>query len=216
MEAIELNCGLDELFGGGIRTRSVTQIYGPSGIGKSNTALLASVNCVKQGKKVVFIDPEGSFSLRRLAQLAGEDKQKVLDNTFLFEPSSMREQGEIISGLKELDNLGLIVVDSVVYYYRLEMDRDNPQETYKELGLQMASLLDLARKKNLAVLVTNQVYTNIDTGKVEPVGGDVMKYASKIIIEYTQSSPRTARVVKHQFLPSGLSCKFKIVQEGII
>jgi len=215
MNSVPLNCPLDELLGGGIRARTITQVYGPPGSGKTNIAMQAAVNAVKMGKKVAFIDPESSFSEKRLEQIAGKDSKKVLENTFLFEPSSMKEQGKVIASLEKQEGLGLIIVDSIVYYYRLEMDKENPRPASQELGLQVAQLLDLARKKGLAVLVTNQVYTDIDTGRVEPVGGDTLKYGSKIILELSKE-PRKARLVKHQFLKSGREKEFKIVGKGVI
>ena len=125
IKCIPTNSPLDELFGNGIMARTVTQVYGPPGSGKSNIAMQALVNCVRMGKKVAFIDPEGSFSPQRLEQMAPTDKQRVLDNTYLSEPSSLDEQAQAIAGLEEKDDIALIIVDSIVYYYRLEMDREN-------------------------------------------------------------------------------------------
>jgi DNA repair protein RadB len=214
MNSVPLNCGLDELLGGGVRARTITQVYGPSGSGKTNLAMQAAVNAVRMGKKVAFIDPESGFSEKRLQQIAGKDYERVLENTFLFEPSSLKEQGDVIAGLAKHEGLGLIIVDSIVYYYRLEMDHEKPREAHQELGLQLAQLLDLARKKNLSVLVTNQVYSDVDTGNVEPVGGDILKYGSKIIMELSKE-PRKARLVKHKFLKSGQEKDFEIIGKGL-
>lgn len=215
MEFVPLNCGLDELLGGGIRTRTITQIYGPPGSGKTNIALQAAVNAARMGKRVVFIDPESGFSEKRLEQMVGKDKEKILKKIILFEPENFEEQGKIISSLWNLDDVGLVIVDSIVYHYRLEMDQENPRPLSQELGRQVAELLNLARKKNLAVLITNQVYTNVDNGHVEPVGGDTLKYGSKIIIELSKE-PRKARLVKHKFLKSGKEVEFRIVGRGVI
>lgn len=215
MNCVPLNCGLDELLGGGIRTRTITQIYGPPGSGKTNIALQAAINAVRMGKRVVYIDPESGFSEKRLEQIVGKEKEKVLENIILFEPENFEEQGKIISSLHKLEDIGLVIVDSIVYHYRLEMDQDNPRPLSQELGRQVAELLNLARKKNVAVLITNQVYTNIDNGHVEPVGGDTLKYGSKIIIELTKE-PRKAKLIKHKFLKSGKEVEFKIVGKGVI
>jgi DNA repair protein RadB len=215
MNLVPLNCVLDEILGGGIPARSITQVYGPPGSGKTNIAMQAAVNAVKMGKKVAYIDAESGFSERRLEQIAGKEKQRVLENTYFFEPSNMKEQGEFIKELAKYKDLGLIVVDSIVYHYRLEMDQENPRAASQALGQQLAQLLDLARKKNLAVLITNQVYTNIDNGHVEPVGGDTLKYGSKVVLEL-EREPRKARLVKHLFMESGKEREFKIVERGVV
>ncbi|MCD6414347.1 MAG: DNA repair and recombination protein RadB [Candidatus Diapherotrites archaeon] len=215
MNCIPLNCSIDELMGGGIRARTITQVYGPPGSGKTNIALQASINAVKMGKRAVFIDPESGFSEKRLEQMVGKDKEKILSSIILFEPGSFGEQGKIISSLWELDDIGLVVVDSIVYHYRLEMDQENPRPLSQELGRQVGELLNLARKKDLAVLITNQVYTNMDNGHVEPVGGDTLKYGSKVIVEITKE-PRKAKLIKHKFLKSGKEVEFKIVGKGVI
>ncbi len=213
-ENVPLNCPIDELIGGGLPSGLITQIYGPPGSGKSNIALQAAINCTRMGLRALFIDPEGSFSLKRIAQM--DPSKKSLDLVILAEPASMAEQAEAIESARGIGNLGLVVVDSIVYHYRLEREPDDPQKANRELGLQMATLLDIARKRGIPVLVTNQVYTNIDTGLVEPVGGDIMKYSSKVIVELSHSSERHARLVKHVFMKDGKSVAFKIAGKGVI
>jgi len=74
---------LDDLLEGGYETDAITTIYGPAGAGKTNLALLASVGIAKQGKKVIFIDTEGGFSVSRLKQILPEYK-KLLDKFVFF------------------------------------------------------------------------------------------------------------------------------------
>lgn len=213
-ENVPLNCPVDDLLGGGLPSGLITQIYGPPGSGKSNMALQATINCTKMGLKVLFIDPEGSLSVKRLEQM--QPGKEALDSVVLREPTSMAEQGKFIQEAWDINDLGLIVVDSIVYYYRLEREHDQPYQANKELGLQLATLLEIARKKHIPVLVTNQVYTNIETNTIEPVGGHIMKYSTKVIVELSQHSERYARLVKHIFMKDGQKVNFKIVEKGVI
>lgn len=215
MNFIPLESSLDELLGGGLHIKRITQVYGPPGSGKTNIALQATVNAVKMGKKVVFIDTENGFSEERLSQIAGEEKQKVLENTFLLEPSNMKEQGRMIASLTSREDIGLVIVDSMVYHYRLEMDRENPRDASRVLGKQLSTLLELSRKNDLAVLITNQVYTSIENGRIEPVGGDTLKYGSKVVLEL-KNEPRRAKLVKHLFVRSGQERDFRINGKGIL
>jgi len=211
---VPLNCPIDDLLGGGLQKRIITQIYGPPGSGKSNLTLQATINATKMGKKAVFIDPEGSFNTKRIEQI--QPSKDVLDSTVLIEPASMDEQADAIETARKVGNLGLVVVDSMVYHYRLELDREEPHKANRELGLQMAALLDIARKKDVPVLVTNQVYTNPENKTIEPVGGDVMRYASKVIIELSHASEHYARLVKSPFMKEGQKVAFKIAGKGVI
>jgi DNA repair protein RadB len=213
-ENVPLNCPIDALLGGGLPSKLITQFYGPAGSGKSNLALQAGINAVKMGRKVLFIDPEGSFSTKRIEQMhPGKD---LLKSIVLREPASMHEQAEAIESAWAIKELGLVVVDSMVYHYRLELDHDEPYKANHELGMQMAMLLDIARKKNIPVLITNQVYENPVTHGIEPVGGDTLRYASKVVVELSHASERTARLVNHPFMKDGQKVGFKIAGKGVI
>ena len=56
---------LDRLLGGGYEHRVITQIYGEAATGKSTLAVLATVQALRTGRSVVYIDTEG-FSAERL------------------------------------------------------------------------------------------------------------------------------------------------------
>ncbi|WP_256443537.1 hypothetical protein [Candidatus Nanopusillus massiliensis] len=64
---------IDKLLDGGIETDIITSFYGPSASGKTNIAIRNSYNVSRLGKKVIYIDTEGGFSLERLKQIAKED-----------------------------------------------------------------------------------------------------------------------------------------------
>src|SRR3989344_5460851 len=77
---------------GGYDSDIVTVVYGGAGTGKTNFCLCAAVSRAKKGKKVIFIDTEGGFSVERVKQLASEEYEKVLKNIFLLKPTNFNEQ----------------------------------------------------------------------------------------------------------------------------
>lgn len=206
---------------GGYEQGIITTIYGPAGSGKTNFCLLAAVSQAKKGNKVVYIDTEGGFSTERVKQLAGEDFEKVLSNIFLLKPVSFSEQkgafGQLLKYLKQ--HVTLVIVDGMTMLYRLdfaaarEENSEALQDINAELARQMRLLAEIARKQELTVIVTNQVYSW--DGQTRMVGGDIMRYWSKCLIELLQDdSRRFALLRKHRSL-AAKKLEFQIVQEGI-
>lgn len=211
---------LDEALSGGYETDVITTVYGPAGSGKTNFCILGMVDTVKRGKKVIYIDTEGGFSVDRLMQLT-KDHKKVLDNTLFFKPTSFDEQKNVFDKLKRLasERIGMIVVDSISMLYRLEMGKtDEVYHVNRELGLHLSILTDIARNKNIPVLLTNQVYSVFDErDKINMVGGDIMKYSSKCLIELQKAhlNKRKFFIRKHRSLPESDGYVFEIKQDGI-
>ena len=203
---------IDELLRGGVEKGAITNFYGPAGSGKTNLAMLFTLACVKEGK-VAFIDTEGGFSTERFFQLGGqkEDLKNILYNY----PVSFKEQTKIIQKLKNID-VELIVIDSIVSLYRLEIDKDNYTKINKELAKQLSSLSAIAREKKIPVIITNQVYS-VNSDEIELSGRDIVKYWSKCLVELKKvdDNKRVAILRKHRSLPEGEKIEFEITKDGI-
>jgi len=208
---------IDDLLDGGIEYQSLTNVYGPAGSGKTNISILASISCVENGKKAIFIDTEGGFSVERLSQMT-KNFEKVSKNIIVIEPKSFEEQDNAIKGLeKMLDNAGLIVLDSLVNLYRLELSGDKIQEVNRKLANQLRILSKISREKDIPVLITNQVYSDFEKNNIELVSRDISKYWSKCLIELikTGKGKRLAVLRKHRSLPEGREIHFQITESGI-
>ncbi|OGJ20026.1 DNA repair and recombination protein RadB [Candidatus Pacearchaeota archaeon RBG_13_36_9] len=224
---------LNQWLYGGYEKDIITTIYGPAGSGKTNFCLLAAVSQAKKGKKVIYMDTEGGFSVERVRQIAGERHKEVLDNVLLLKPTTFKEQQEaFLQLLKELKKgeAGAVIIDGMTMLYRLELaeakqkEEGNVKEINAELAKQMRILAEIARKQEIAVIVTNQVYgeflseEEFKSGKERKmmmVGGDILKYWSKCIIELENNrGKRKAILRKHRSLPEK-ELSFEIVGEGI-
>jgi DNA repair protein RadB len=208
----------DDLLNGGYETDIVTTVFGPSASGKSNLAMLAAAS--HADGKVVFVDTESGLSVRRLQQLS-EDAETVLENTMVLQPSSLDEQGAAFERLKNTldESVNLVVVDSIAMLYRLEIAKHSDvKSTNQQLAEQIANLIRIARDKTIPVLITNQVYNDFDEDEsVNLVGGDILKYGSKCLIElHRDGDDRYATVRKHRSMREGKSAVFQIVDEGIV
>ena len=114
--------------------------------------------------------------------------------------------------------------------YRLELAEarkkglDSVRKVNSDLANQMKILYEIARKKDIPVLITSQVYNNFLNeedwlaGKeagVNVVGGDLLKYWSKCIIELKNKSGKKRAILrKHRSLPER-ELNFEICNEGI-
>ncbi|NYT00763.1 MAG: DNA repair and recombination protein RadB [Methanocellales archaeon] len=208
---------IDELLGGGFEVGTVTQLFGVAGSGKTNICLQLAIETVKRGKKVVYIDSEG-FSPERFGQIAGEDVEKIAKDIVIYEPLNFEQQYSAIKDLeKMIDGVGVIIHDSAVSFYRFELDEERGIELKRELANQIACLLQLARKYDVAVVITNQIYMDIDNGKFHPIGGNMVEHLSKAIIQLEKQDKGKRRAIlrKHRSRPEGVSCEFVLTQDGV-
>jgi DNA repair protein RadB len=217
----------DEWLEGGYETDIITTLYGPAGSGKTNLCVMAAAQQAIQGKKVIFIDTEGGFSIERLQQLT---PQEVIKKILLLRVTNFAEQREAFNKLLSLlnKNIGLIVVDSMVMLYRLEISgasKEKAKAINSALVRQMRILSEITRKKNIPVIITDQVYgqflsrEDFEAGKpreVVMVGGDILKYWSKCIIELQnlEQAKKKTIIRKHRSLPSK-EFVFEINDKGI-
>lgn len=219
-------CGckcIDDLLGGGFERGIVTQIYGASGTGKTNICIQLAVTTVHSGKKVVFIDTEG-FSAERFRQIAGEDAKKVAGEIIIYEPASLDQQYSAVLELEKIMNekIGLIILDSAALFYRLGLSSDDSNEENmalrRELVNQIGLLHGLARKYAIAVVITNQIYKDVSTGELCPIGGNALEHLSKtiILLEKTGPSKRKATLRKHRSKCEGTNCDFLLTDKGAI
>ncbi len=221
IERLSLGCkSLDDLLGGGLEYGVITNFYGEAGSGKSNLALIATKNVVAAGKKVIFIDTEGSYSIERINQIS-KAPEKVNSNTTLLEPMNFNEQHKMILELskKISKEIGLVVLDSLVALYRIAMGPDTFEDTNRKLAAQLLELSKIARENKIPVLVTTQVYSDFNgtTGDVVLVSKDIAKYWSKCLVKLEKGPKnlRKAQLTRHRSRPEGLETNFFIVETGV-
>ncbi len=216
---------LDKLLDDGYEKDIITTIYGPAGSGKTNLCILCAMNTAREGKKVIYIDTENNFSIERFRQICESISQnyaKLLNNIVFLRPASFDEQKKTFEKLKDIvnDKIGLIIFDSVAMLYRLEMAKsEDIYEVNKDLATQLSYLKEIASKKHIPVLITNQVYSDFEEkDKVNMVGGDLLRYASKCLLELqiTPSGNRRCIIKKHRSIRENSEITFKIVEGGII
>ena len=224
---------LDKLLGGGYESGIITMLVGPPGTGKTNLCILASCSQALKGKKIIFVDTEGGFSIERVKQLTGEKYKDVLSKIFLLEPTSFDEQKTYLSKLSssiKKDQVNLIIIDGMAMLYRLKLSEaseskseEKIREVNSDMAWQMSLLAKISRKYKIPIIITNQVYFGFLTEKefregkqrkTNIVGGDLLKYWSKCIIELKKGRTRRLKLLKHRSLPER-EMSFEIKNSGV-
>ncbi len=216
---------LDALLDGGIERGAVTQVYGPPAAGKTNIALSTTAEAVVAGEPVVYIDTEG-VSTARLEQILapratadGLDTDTVADRIKFKEPNDFEAQQAAVKETRTLaDEVGLIVLDSATGFYRLKRTEDTEDgEALRTVADQLTHLLSLARRRNLAVLITNQVYTDPEGDRAQPLGGHTLAHwvGATLRVDRFRGGKRRATLEKHRSKAVGATETFQIVEDGL-
>jgi DNA repair protein RadB len=210
---------LDDLLEGGFEGGAITLLFGEAGTGKTNICLQVASMVAAAGKKVVYIDTEG-VSLERLQQIAGDGYEEVMRNILFFEPHNFDDQEKFVDKAVKLAEssleVGVIILDSATIHYRLTRN-DEEKGVRKSLSPQLAKLLSAARSKDVPIVLTSQVYTDIEKGTFEPLGGHVLLHNAKAIIRLDKvgTNARRAVIIKHRHLEEGRRTDFRITKNGV-
>lgn len=216
MDFLTLGCPLDKTLGGGIPCGTLTLVYGEAGSGKTTLALQAVASLLKDSSaKAAYIDTELGFPPQRFGQIFGRGYESALKRVTVLRPDSFLEQRATIERLS--NKFSLIIVDSLVALYRLELSRESAAELNRTLAASLFRLARYAVDNRAPVIVTDQVYKNFNSGQLSIAAGDVPKYICKCIIEIEKlrGARRRTKLIKHQFMPSA-SVEMEVCGQGFV
>lgn len=223
-EPISTGCtSIDELLGGGFEREAVTQLYGPPASGKTNLALSSSVDVAAGGDTALYIDTEG-LSVDRFEQFAAAHDdatvEEIASRVIITEAMDFDEQTEAVRDAADLaSQVSLIVLDSATGFYRLERHDEDEGENLRRVAKQVTHLLSLARRHDLAVVITNQVYADpeSESSRPRPLGGHTLTHWCGIIVrlERFRAGNRRATLEKHRSKAAGETGQFRITGGGL-
>jgi len=236
-EVLKISTGsinFNNLLGGGIETRAITEAFGAFGSGKSQLAHQLAVNVqlpVERGganAKVVWIDSEGTFRPERIQQIAeglGLDFQKTLKNIFVARAFNSDHQILLVDKVKDLIKRGepikLVIVDSITSHFRAEFTgRGQLADRQQRINKHLHNLMRLAESSNIAIYITNQVMSDPAQMFGDPtkaIGGHIIGHAStyRIYLRKGKKDARVAKMIDSPNLPDS-ECVFFITEQGIV
>jgi DNA repair protein RadB len=211
---------VDRLLGGGLETDSLTEIYGEAGSGKTLFCLEVALRVARADRWVLYVDTEG-VSVDRLRSMAGTELERILRRFLLSTPKDLEEEGKAIGTACALARegkrpVGLIVVDSGTFFYRLSLSGPDEDDARQALSIAVADLAATGFRAGIPVLFTNQVWRSVRDGTLEPLGGSFLNHAAKTILRFDRLPGDRRRVVlmKHRSLPDG-TADFRITATGL-
>ncbi|KAJ3229478.1 DNA repair protein rad51c [Chytriomyces hyalinus] len=242
-ERIALKTGsqsVDAVIGGGFACGSVSELAGPPGLGKTQFGMQLCINVqlpISQGGadgQAIYIDTEGSFSVKRVAEMAQSAITKMgmtsqvtlehmLNNIKLFRVHDHIQQIALLNQLENVlskaPRIKLIVLDSIAFHFRFGFGDMGLRSRLLTSSAQI--LRKLAGTYSVCILVINQMTTKIikvgleDCSALVPALGDSWGHActSRLIL-YMQNNTRHAMLVKSPNLPEAVA-EYAISEGGI-
>lgn len=171
----------------------LTLLYGRGGTDKTNLAILCAINHAEGGAKVLYIDADGSFSRVRLDHTILKHPEAV-SRIFIAHPPDFVAQGKLIRNIELylVRGVELLVFESINFLYRWGLGglKDVAFRRNRELNLQLGILSNIARERGIAVLLTSQVRSKLDTGEIEPVASRLLKHWCDVVIALVPDEAR--------------------------
>ncbi len=228
---------LDALFGGGIETQAITELFGEFGSGKTQLCHQLAVNVQLSEERgglngcAIVIDTENTFRPERIIQMAMAkklDPNEVLRNIYVAQAYNSNHQMLLVDNAKELaekikkegKNVRLLIVDSLTSHFRAEyVGRGTLADRQQKLNRHMHDLMKFGELFNAAVVVTNQVMARPDImfgDPTKPVGGHIVAHTAtyRVYLKKSKGDLRIARLVDSPHLPES-EVVFKVTERGI-
>ena len=150
---------LDTFLSGGIPNGVIIDIFGGNGTGKTQLALQLSINSIKNGGNVLFLDTTGGFRPERILEIQKKSNLdfNLLDKITVSRITNTSEQINTIKNLEKND-FSLIVIDNVTDLFSYEYK--NNQSIFKKNSLFMKYMRELslyAVTHKVPIVITNMI-----------------------------------------------------------
>ncbi len=159
---------LDNFLSGGIPNGIIVDIFGGNGTGKTQLLLQLSINSIKKGGNVLYLDTTGGFRPERILEIQKKFNIdfNLLDKITVSRITNTFEQINSIKNFQE-NNFSLIVIDNVTDLFSYEYK--NNESIFEKNSLFMKYMHELsfyAITNKIPIVITNMI-RNMDGKEVE-------------------------------------------------
>lgn len=172
VEFIESGCFMfDMISGGGFPRKRLSEVFGMEQSGKTSLIYATLAKLQREGKVGVLLDFEGAWDPVYAKKTFGLVRDGELFE--ILSPDNIEEGDEVVELLKKLDTLDLVAFDSVDAMKPkalIECALDGKVEIAahaRAIARFVVKMKVLAKKKNTAMVFTNQMRKNIQMNKYE-------------------------------------------------
>ena len=179
---------LDEILGGGLKSGTITDIFGASGTGKTQLALQIMLQSLSENNKILYQDTTGGFRPERLIEMTmRQTDSNFLDKISVSRVTNVTEQQNSLEQITQSD-FSLIVIDNVTDLFSFEYPKEEQilQKT-TQFSKYMKRLSQIALETKIPILLTNMI-RKIDDTEQENMDSIISLYTHiKIKLVKTQS-----------------------------
>ena len=186
---------LDEFLSGGIPSGIIVDIFGGAGTGKTQLLLQLSINSIKNGGHVLYLDTTGEFRPERILEI---QKQTKTDYDFLQQitVSRLTNTSEQIKSIENIQNnhFSLIVIDNITDLFSYEYKKN--ESTVEKNFVFMKYMHDLSKfaiRNKIPIVVTNMI-RSIDGKEIENMKSAIDPFTHVKIHLFKNSSKFTGKI----------------------
>ena len=224
---------LDAILDGGIWTKEMIEISGGFSTGKTQMCFQLAVNAQLPEERgglngrVFFLDTEGTFSPKRIGEIAiakGLNPDDALRNIIYSRALDSSQQIRMIKKIGDIvdeRNIKLVIVDSIASHFRTDfVGKDKMIERQLKVMQHGSTLSNLAYIHGLAVVVTNQIVAIVNSFSSSRESIPALGHAwahrpqTRLLFRSSPGKARISRLIDSPRRPSGESV-FYIGQDGI-
>lgn len=203
---------VDYATGGGLPLGKITEIFGPESSAKTSMAMHFAAQAQKQGKIVCYIDAEIGFDYKFAKQVGLSTKP---DKFVLVQPQYGEEALDICLEMLGVENMGVIVIDSVPALVPRSVVEGNVGDSHIGLLARMLSqfcpmIIKKLDEANCAVIFINQIREKIGVmfGSPETTpGGRALKFYSSMRMRV-----KKRKFIEKDGIPVGIQAEMHVVK----
>jgi DNA repair protein RAD51 len=168
---------LDQILGGGLKSSTITDIFGPSGTGKTQLALQIMLNALSENNKIFYQDTTGNFRPERLMEMAQykEMRKDFLDNITVGRITNVMEQQNNLDKISD-SGFSLIVIDNITDLFSFEYPKEEQiLEKTTQFSKYMNRLSQITSSTKIPIVITNMI-RKLDTIEQENMDSVISLY----------------------------------------